>query len=286
MASFGLLVILLAIVVAGSALQAREQSDALSEIQENTTVVDLIQHAEQQHRQGILLLETYVASGDEETIPDVRSSLSRASDSINMAHLIEGTDTGFTAGIDAEEEVARLREILATMAASSVIVEGTITARERGDIEGAEELLAANLPRIIGLSALIEEGVEDELTEVSFLQGRSNDLANLTFWLLLATGAVSAILIAGAAVIIGRSILKPLSALESAALAVAGGDLEARAPVSGPQELARLGVSFNQMTESLLKDITERRRAEEDLRLQSEMMKNMAEAVYLVRASD
>ncbi len=38
--------------------------------------------------------------------------------------------------------------------------------------------------------------------------------------------------------------------------------------------------------EQLQREISERKRAEEALRLQSEMMKNMAEAVYLVRASD
>ncbi len=38
--------------------------------------------------------------------------------------------------------------------------------------------------------------------------------------------------------------------------------------------------------EGVARDVTERKQAEEALRLQSEMMKNMAEAVYLVRASD
>ncbi|MCH7999701.1 MAG: diguanylate cyclase [Chloroflexi bacterium] len=266
---FGFLILILAIVVAGSAWLAREQTDALNKIEENATVVDLLQRAQQQHTQGILLLESYLASGDGEIIPEFRSRLNQASDSIGEALLIEETETALTAGIDANEEVDRLKEILAAMNATSVTIEGAIAARERGDLAGAEEMLAAVFPQIIDLSASIAMGVEDELKEVSFLHDQSTNLANVAFWLLMIAGAVSAILSVAAAVSIARSILTPLSSLESAALAVAGGDLEARAPTAGPRELARLGVSFNQMTESLLKDITARKRAEEALEKES-----------------
>jgi diguanylate cyclase (GGDEF)-like protein/PAS domain S-box-containing protein len=64
--------------------------------------------------------------------------------------------------------------------------------------------------------------------------------------------------------------------VESAALAVAGGDLEARAPATGPRELARLGETLNQMTDALL-DASKRRELEEALRRSEQQFRSLIE---------
>ena len=48
-----------------------------------------------------------------------------------------------------------------------------------------------------------------------------------------------------------RNVVRPLEELSQAADKVAGGDLEARAPVAGDYEVARLGVAFNRMADEL-----------------------------------
>ncbi len=107
------------------------------------------------------------------------------------------------------------------------------------------------------------------------LRGRANEAAALAFWFAIIGGLGGVVIALAVAALIARSILQPLSSLKSAALAVAKGDLEMRAPVSGPQELAQLGTSLNQMTESLL-DASKRRELEEEREQAEEMFKTLA----------
>ena len=100
--------------------------------------------------------------------------------------------------------------------------------------------------------------------------------SDLAFWLLVTTGASGAVTGLAASALIARSILRPLSSLESAALAVADGDLSARAPTTGPRELARLGSALNQMTNSLL-GASERRDPEEALPGSEEYFRSLIE---------
>ncbi len=61
------------------------------------------------------------------------------------------------------------------------------------------------------------------------------------------------------AAVLSTRLTKPLQQLSDAAHRVAGGDYETRVPRSGPQELASLADSFNQMARSLADQERERR---------------------------
>ncbi len=86
------------------------------------------------------------------------------------------------------------------------------------------------------------------------------DLALESSALLLLRGVRRAIIISGlvafvAAIILGalwvRSVVAPVQHLSAAARAIAAGDLRARAPVQGHDEIAELAQTFNLMAESL-----------------------------------
>jgi two-component system OmpR family sensor kinase/two-component system sensor histidine kinase BaeS len=83
---------------------------------------------------------------------------------------------------------------------------------------------------------------------------------------ILAGGGLAALLAAG---IVGgllfRSIVHPLRQLTAASRAIAGGDLSARAPVAGQDEVAQLAASFNQMAESLARAEEARRNQTADV---------------------
>ena len=70
----------------------------------------------------------------------------------------------------------------------------------------------------------------------------------------------------GLAMVLGRRIARPLAEIGSAARAVAGGDYEVRVPRRGPEEIASLADSFNQMAASL----------EEQERMRREFIANAA----------
>ncbi len=68
---------------------------------------------------------------------------------------------------------------------------------------------------------------------------------------ILAVAAASALVAVAAALILGTSIARRIDRLRAASGALAAGDLTARAPDSGPRELAELGRSFNEMAANL-----------------------------------
>jgi signal transduction histidine kinase len=70
----------------------------------------------------------------------------------------------------------------------------------------------------------------------------------LTLWIAALVALVAATIIGG---VLFLSITTPLRRLTAASQSIAEGDLSARAPVQGQDEVAQLAVSFNQMAESL-----------------------------------
>lgn len=257
-AGFGLLVLILAAVVAGSAWLAREHRSDLAEMERHAAITSLLEEARFDATLANLLLERYVIAGNETAVPVIRSFAAMATDSLAEAR----------ANIEAEgreADVARLDEITAGAAFVSETSEQVIALRQSGDVQGARAALEAAAPRITQFGMEISEVAEQERLEVPALRSQADRTGDLAFWLLVISGVIGAALGLAASALVTRSILRPLSSLESSALAVAAGDLEARAQPTGPRELARLGASLNQMTDSLL-DASKRREQEEQIK--------------------
>jgi signal transduction histidine kinase len=84
-----------------------------------------------------------------------------------------------------------------------------------------------------------------------------------------------------------RALLRPVRALSRAMTALGGGDLAARAPDLGWDELGRLGHGFNTMAAALQAGITAQKRAEEELRTAKEAAEaaNLAKSQFLANMS-
>jgi signal transduction histidine kinase len=99
--------------------------------------------------------------------------------------------------------------------------------------------------------------------------------------LFVAAASSSAAVFAG--LLIARSIALPVRRLRTASSELAAGDLGARAPESGPREIAELGVAFNEMAANLEKLFDVRRQlvawASHDLRTPLASMQAMLEAL-------
>lgn len=100
--------------------------------------------------------------------------------------------------------------------------------------------------------------------------------------ILFVAGAASTAAIAGA-LLLARSIMRPIERVRDAASALAGGDLSARAPETGTAELAALAASFNEMAQNLESLFDARRQlvawASHDLRTPLASMQAMIEAL-------
>lgn len=99
----------------------------------------------------------------------------------------------------------------------------------------------------------------------------------------LGVAAASSTVALVAALLLARTIARPLLELREASAALAAGDLAARAPTHGPAELAAVGTSFNRMAENLERLFDARRElvawASHDLRTPLASMQAMLEAV-------
>ncbi len=100
---------------------------------------------------------------------------------------------------------------------------------------------------------------------------------------ILAVAATSALVAVAAALILGTSIARRIDRLRLASGALAAGDLTARAPDSGPRELAELGRSFNEMAANIESLFDARRElvaaASHDLRTPIASITAMLEAI-------
>jgi diguanylate cyclase (GGDEF)-like protein/PAS domain S-box-containing protein len=269
MAGFTLLALIIVAGAASSAWLTREHRSHLDEMEARSATVSLLQDAEANGTLAILLLQRYLVTGDETEVAAIRSSAAAVMESLAAARAQEERNGH-------EEPVARIDTTMAGAALLPETVEQVIALRQSGDVQKAAATLETALLRLQPFQRELNEAVEQERQEATALRGRADRTGGLAFWFAAIAGAVGAALGMAASALIARSILKPLSSLESAALAVAGGDLNARARPGGPRELARLGASLNQMTEALL-DASKRRELEEALRRSEQQFRSLIE---------
>ncbi|MGD0116246.1 MAG: diguanylate cyclase [Dehalococcoidia bacterium] len=117
--------------------------------------------------------------------------------------------------------------------------------------------------------AKLDELVNGQETALTAERSAADSSAQVTLALMLALSAFA--FLGGAATLSGlfMSVVRPLAALRTSARAVAAGDLETRARVAGPEEIASLARDFNEM-------VAQRGRTEEALRSQSQELGNRA----------
>ena len=100
------------------------------------------------------------------------------------------------------------------------------------------------------MSAVLDDLAEltgTEQTRLTSATAEANRQADASLWLLVAFGIAG--FLVGVAVLANliRSVVQPLASLQRSVRAVASGDMESRADVSGPQEVASLATDFNDM---------------------------------------
>jgi diguanylate cyclase (GGDEF)-like protein/PAS domain S-box-containing protein len=106
--------------------------------------------------------------------------------------------------------------------------------------------------------------------------------ATVTLWLLVGLSVVAFVGGAGAATALVWSVVRPVTSLRRSVRAIASGNLDVQAAVSGPREVASLAQDFNEMA-------SERKRAEEALRKSetryAELFENANDIVFTLDLS-
>jgi diguanylate cyclase (GGDEF)-like protein/PAS domain S-box-containing protein len=106
-------------------------------------------------------------------------------------------------------------------------------------------------------------------------------VVRLRTWLLTLIGVFSIGVIL-ASLQIARSISLPITRLTQVASRISGGALSERADIAGHGEVGTLAQAFNQMTEHLIRDINERRQAEEKFHA---LLKSAPDAIVIIETT-
>ena len=156
-----------------------------------------------------------------------------------------------------------------------------------GVVAAADEFLHGDLMRAIEMGRRLTpeadaiaaelEGASGAWLSMVAIERQAAERATWAALLIQASlGAFSLLLALGVSVMFNNSILAPLAALRRAAKEIAGGNLAARAPTGGPEEMASLAQAFNDMTEALIERNRELERHIADLQQAQDTIWRMA----------
>jgi len=248
---FGFATILLLGVVALAAWQASVHQSDLSHLENHSKTASLLQTAEANAAISGLLLQRYVVSGDETYVAEIQDHANAAQASMNealAAGSVTGLDGAYQSGTLLVQDAARVSQLM-----------------QSGNVAEAEALIEQIVPLFREYRIELEIHADEELAEVASLRQQANATAELTLVLLIASGMIGGTMLVVGGFVITRSIIKPLVSLEDTARRASAGDLSARAPTSGPSELAHLGSVMNDMIGAVEKNTDKLRYANEEL---------------------
>ncbi|MCI0843036.1 MAG: diguanylate cyclase, partial [Chloroflexi bacterium] len=248
---FGMVTLLLVGVIGATTWQAQVHQSALTELEDHSKTASLLQTAEANAAVTGLLLQRYVISGDEVYVAEIQEHADVAQASMNEALTrgnVVGLDAVYAAGTLLVQDAARTTQLRLT-----------------DNVAEAEALIEQIVPLFREYRLQLEALAASELDQVAALREEANSTAQLTVLLLIALGAIGGTLIITGGYLLARSILKPLAALEDTARRASNGDLSARAPTSGPGELAHLGVALNDMMDAVEQKTEKLRHANQEL---------------------
>jgi diguanylate cyclase (GGDEF)-like protein len=258
-AGFGLLVLILILVIAGSAWLVREYQRDTALMEEKADTALLIQGAESHVGTAGLMLQRFAIDGDQTWLSEILTSAEAASQNLGTVRAREAAEN------DAED-LARLQEIDTRGSSLRASLEQVIGLRAAGDTTGAMITLDTMVGPFRQYRADLRAAADDELAEVATVQADVERSGNLAFWLLVTSGVIGVALGGAVSLLIARSILRPLRTLEETAKTASKGDMSVRAPATGPSELARVGEALNHMINTVEQRTEELRLSNEELR--------------------
>ncbi len=277
LSGIGLMVVILVAVAAGSAWQVYEHRLTTAALQERAEITFLLLDAQANAELAASSVQRYVIVGDEVVIP--------GNDDILLPLIDESTTTAIDdltqaiALVKAQGDEEGLAVLTDLLIRGTALVQGTgqiVALRQAGSIEQVTAAFNEIVLEFREFEAILNETAEEQRAEAATLRAEADQAGALALLVLVISAGAGAVLGLTASALIARSIIRPLSRVERTAIAVAGGDLQARSPESGPDELARLSRSINSMTESLL-DASKRRHLEEALRESEALHRDLVE---------
>jgi PAS domain S-box-containing protein len=132
------------------------------------------------------------------------------------------------------------------------IVDSFLTGDRDTRVETGQQYLQQLWPAASTAIVSLEQMAQEQEAKLISERAAADRTSQTTLALLITFSAFAFLTASVALLSLFRSVARPLAALRASARAVTSGNLNARAKVSGPEEVASLAHDFNEMTEALL----------------------------------
>ena len=191
-----------------------------------------------------LLMMTAISEDPNTVINSYENATAQAEASLKDA------ENAFAAQNDADalQSLRRLNEQLDELRPT---LDGLIVVGLTSHADALQQLATQYLPQVWPSVSLIlldlAQLADAEQTKLNTATVDANSQANTSLWLMVTFGVVGFLIVLAVLWNLILSIVRPLGSLQRSVRAVQSGDMEARAEVSGPTEVASLAADFNSM---------------------------------------
>ncbi|MDI6858109.1 MAG: PAS domain S-box protein [Dehalococcoidia bacterium] len=245
-----LLLLLLSGIVVLMAWRVRSDRERNHTLEERASAVTALQNARAEFFRGAIALTSAAVA------PDARPLVKMY----------------YNAQVQGDRELARARTALESLGATAQVAAVEKLSRHLGEVRAeVDSVLAWSLaadqftrtsvsqqyqpllwPQVEQMMAILDDIAGELDADLAAGRAEANSALNLTLWLLVASCFAVLVFSITTFGFATARIVRPLAALQRNARAIASGNLEARAHVSGPEEVTALADDFNHMTEALL----------------------------------
>ena len=242
------LILVLVVVAIVAVLRVRQHQERLLTLQDTAASVATLEDTRAQLFRELAALSSLVVSDDPTLADEYRQAAARLEQD-----LIQVRAKAAAAG--KADHVATLDDLTEQIYSFDETASAALPLLLQGNTQTKSQLAAAVVPNIRveveAMVAALDQLAGDEQAELATERAAANDAANVTSWIVVGFGGVVLLVAIGMAIATIVSMVGPLASLRASARAIASGDLESRAKVSGPEEIASLARDFNEMTEAL-----------------------------------
>jgi len=242
------LVILLAGLATVAVWRMQEHRQQLKELEQTSLIATALESARAQFNRQEAILAALVFADDPALLDQYHKSEAKLEHYLREARawaLAKGDADEILAVDDLTERIGQFNETL------SLGVPFLLEADPETRVQIATSYMAETVPEADAMLADLEELVDEEQQELAARRAAADRAADTTLWLLIGLSVTAFVVAVGVIAMLIVSVIRPLAVLRASARAITAGDPEARAKMSGPEEVASLARDFNEMTDAL-----------------------------------
>ena len=242
------LVVLLAAMAALAFWRTEDHHQLHNELKGTSLTATALEHARAQLLREEAALSTLIFSDDPGLVHVYQEAVAALEQDLSQAR------AGALAQGDADEVLA-LDDLTERIGAFNEEIARTLPLILEVDPETRARLASAGVaemsPEVDAFTAELDRLAENQRNELAAARAAADRDQDTTLWFLIGFSAAAFLVAAGTVAMLVLSVVRPLASLRASARAITAGDLEARAKVSSPEEVASLGRDFNAMTDAL-----------------------------------